>query len=415
MNNRKLNLNLISWLVIYFPLINLFIGFFVGSSETESAYLSYLRAIVYALIIIFVLTRFGIEKVTRYLLFFFIYLLVLIPFSSNFPYSLSVFLKIVITMGMFPVGYHVLNSFEKLFLFLKYLLFSALILCVNYILAQYFKIGRSAYLEDSFYYGFAGIGSTVSLTYFLLVVPFLTKAIDSLRGKWLLRVTVFLSLLFTIIALKRIAIIALITGYFIYLFKTRYFVKVSRAFISVAFFLILFSPIYLDLFLERLSVRPTEMSDLKYEQRYNDVIVAINDFRTKGIKHALVGTEPFNTPGYFGKKRQVHVDYANLLIGTGIIGLFIYLFIYFTIGRKFHLIYKQTLKRNIHYRLFPGSLLKDLSGIFWAILMSSLVISFSGGLHVVGTRVLLFTLLGGLTGVLNSMNNTFKSYDSIGN
>ncbi len=400
----------LSIVVINIPLINVISGFSVQMMGRDAMHFGNLRALIFFIIIVFVLKVFGInERITRRLILFMAYLFVLILFSSNFMYSFTdTYLKVLVSMLMFPVGFFVLNDYNKMVLFLKNFVYAALLLCINYIFAQIFSIGRSVYLDDSFYYGYAGIGSTVVLSYLLLTVPLLKGAFKTWLGSLIFKVVIFLSILFTIIALKRIAIIALFVGYIIYMFQTKSIKKGLKNIGIILIFLFITAPLYFDVFKQRLEVRPTEINELDEEQRYFDIMIAFQDFKTKGVKHALIGTEPFNTPGYFGRTRQVHVDYANLLIGTGLIGLLIYLWIYFSIYNKFRKLYIVIRKNQLYVNESNFNYLKDLKGVFTAVLVASLIVSLSGGLHVITTRSILFTLLGGLLGIIYKYYNYYR-------
>lgn len=310
-------------------------------------------------------------------------------------------------MLMFPVGYFILNDPTKLILFLKNFIYAGLLLCINYIIAQIYNIGRSVYLEDTFYYGYAGIGSTVVLSYLILATPLLKKSFKSRIGKFIFLSIIFLSILFTIIALKRIAIIALFIGFIIYILRTKKLKKGIKYIFVIIILLIATTPLYFDIFSQRLQVRAIEGEELYEEQRYSDIIYAYQDFKTKGVKHALFGTEAFNTPEYFGRERQVHVDYANLLIGTGLIGLLLYLGIYLSIYNKFIRTYKSIKKNRLYTYEINPQFLKDINGVFTALIVASLLVSLSGGLHVITTRSILFTILGGLLGVINKHQNNF--------
>lgn len=403
-------LDILSKIVINIPLINVISAFSVQMLGRDALHLGNIRAFVFFFIIIISISIYGFSgRITKRIFFFMIYLFTLILFSSDFIYSLTgTYLKVLVTMLMFPVGFFVLSDYPKMILFLKNFTYASLLLCVNYIIAQIFNIGRSVYLDDSFYYGYAGIGSTVVLSYFLLSTPILKKAFTSFAGNIIFKVVIFLSVLFTIIALKRIAILALVVGFMVYMFKTRKIKRGLKTIFLMSFLLFITSPFYIDVFNERLEVRTTEDNELDQEQRYFDIIYAYQDFKTKGIRHALIGTEAFNTPGYFGRDRQVHVDYANLLIGTGIIGLGFYLWIYVGMYKQFQNYYKKIKNHNLFTTEIHNGNLQELNGTFTAILIASLIVSFSGGLHVITTRSILFTILGMLSGLLYKQILLFK-------
>ena len=402
MQQATTKLSIIEKIVVIIPIINIITAFSIHILGRDQFHLGHIRIVLFFGLIALVIGRYGFkEKATALTSVFLFYVFFLILYSSDFMYSFTgTYLKVAATMLMFPVGFYVLNETEKLQIYLKNLAIAAMLLGINYIIAQYFKIGRSAYLADSFYYGYAGIGSTVILSYFLISAPLLISKFKTLSGIWFLRITIFLSVLFTIIALKRIAILALAGGFLVFLLKSGEFGRGIKALIGLSLILVLTTPLYMDIFSERLEARTTERNELTQEARYFDMLIAIEDFRTKGLKHALVGTEPFNTPGYFGRDRQVHVDYANLLIGTGVIGLSLYLLIYLTILSRFNYYYRKIYRFVSFQNKEDAKQLRIINGVFWGILIASLIISFSGGLHAIAARGTVFLTLGSLTGIV---------------
>ena len=407
----KKKTNLLASIVINIPIINVLSAMSVSLIQFSGFHLGEVRVLIFFSIIFFVLLKFGLnQRILKWMLFFLFYLLLLVFYSSDFNYSFfGTYLKVVVTMLMFPVGFYVINDMEKLFKFLKSFLYAGLLLCINYIFAQYFKIGRSVYLEDSFYYGYAGIGSTVVLTYLLLTAPLSSYFVKTNKDKLLVWSVVILSIIFTIVALKRIAILALVIGFMVYLIKSGRLKKGFKLVILIFMVLIITAPIYLDLFEARLAARTSERNELTREGRYFDILNAINHFHTKGLKHALIGSELFNTPGYFGRNRQVHVDYANLLIGSGIIGLVLYIIIHLILYNNFKKVYRKLKKNSLHLGKSNSFFLKDINGVFYAILIASLVVSLSGGLHVITTRSIVFVILGSCFGILqNTRKNILK-------
>lgn len=413
MRFSKSKLNLTELLVVNIPLINIITLFSINFVGRDQFHLGYLRVFVFFAIIGLVIRAYGLsDRITKTIALFLLYVFVLILFSSDISYSTGVFLKVSVTMLMFPVGFFILNDFEKFHLFLKNLVYAGFLLCINYIFAQIFRIGRSAYLADSFYYGYAGIGSTVVLSYILLVTPIAIPFFTSNKDKWILRVTMFLSFLFTILVLKRIAIIALFTGFFIYLLKTGKFGTGIKIAVGIFSLLLATSPFYIDILLSRYEARTTERNELQNEQRFDDIVIALDHFQSKSFKHAIIGTEAFNSPGYFKRNRQVHVDYANILIGTGAIGFSLYMFIYFLIYKRFSLLFKFYKSMNPPKSKKEKDFLNDYKGIFFAILVASLVVSLSGGMHDITSRSMLFILFGSVIGILYKSINQSNPLDT---
>ena len=393
------------------PLINVLASMSVNMMSKDAFHFGDLRAILLFIIILVTFLTFRIkEKITVIMTIFLIYLFVLINFSSDFLYSFSgTYLKVFLTMMMFPVGFYFINSYGRLLSMYRSFLVAVTILVINYILAQIYNIGRSVYLEDSFYYGYAGIGSTVLLTYFVILSPLFQQKNSSTISRSLKAILLVSCAIITIVALKRTAIIALAGGYLAVGYFSGFYKNWRRTVIVGSILLVALYPLFDDVFESRLAARTTEDNAIENEARYKDVIYAVNDFRTRGLKHAVFGTELFNSPAYFGRTRQVHIDYANLLIGSGIVGLGLYLGIYLLIIRSFGKLYRYH-KRFTIYNRSRFTELRFLRAVFLSLILASLIISFSGGIHVLANRGILFLFLGALYRYTRDFN-TFKIPD----
>lgn len=391
----------LSSIVVLFPLINILVVLVIGMYGKDNTTIQYVRAILFFLVIFFTIRLYGTETVSKTIIFFLAYIFCLLFAASDFFASFNIYLKVLITMLMYPVGYFVLNQYDKLIPFLKNFAIASFLLNVNYIYAQMFAVGRSGYLEDSFYYGYAGIGSTTTLAYFLLTTPLIADQYGNIWEKWFFRINIILSILFTFLVLKRSSILAFVIGYFVYILLTKQFKRYTKVVIGLAFISVLSSPLYLDTLLERYDARSAKIYNPTKEGRYNDIIVSLKLLETEGLKYALFGSEPFNTPKFFGTRRQVHVDYANILISTGLIGLFLYLYIYWLMAMKFIKLSKFISINQFYKDKNLKSNFKILIGSFFAVFSASLIVSISGGLHSVGDRAMLFLLLGSFSGILN--------------
>ncbi len=119
-----------------------------------------------------------------------------------------------------------------------------------------------------------------------------------------------------------------------------------------------------------------------------DIENTLHAFQTEGLAHALIGSEAFNDRVFFNTVRPLHVDYARVLVGSGAIGLGMYMFIYFQILRV-------SLVRAIgngSYRARSGC------AVVCALVGGSLFVSFSSQIYVISSLSWLFLLLGAING-----------------
>ena len=116
----------------------------------------------------------------------------------------------------------------------------------------------------------------------------------------------------------------------------------------------------------------------------------------------LFGKELFNSASIFGQRKNIiqmergrilHSDYANLLWGSGIIGLLLYLNIFIQLIKSV-LKEKKYISNNIYY--------SQVYTCFWMVLVGLFINGFADGILNFSARVVPFLLLGALLGVLNS-------------
>ena len=88
---------------------------------------------------------------------------------------LSGYLKWFLPLMMFPVGIYFFRDLYQLLTLNKIYVWGAIIVCVNLAVAQFTGYGLSAYVEESFYTGGAGVGITNQLALVLLTYPFLVR------------------------------------------------------------------------------------------------------------------------------------------------------------------------------------------------------------------------------------------------
>jgi len=323
---------------------------------------------------------------------FLIYLVVLIPFSSNIFKSFISYIHIFIPLMMFPLGFYYIRTIDNLKRLNTSLIIAASIICLNLIISQLYKLGPSAYAEDSFYTGGADTAITSLLAIIVLMSPVIYPLCKTKSLRIITTIVLVLAVVFTIVNLRRGPIIALFGGFFIYGIFTSRKIQLFKYVILSLCVLLLINQFFSKTFQKQLSARTVKFG-AKYkkmgpaaEARYLETLVVWDEFRNKSLKHSLLGSEPFNSAYYFGR-RSLHVDYNVLLHGAGIIGLSIYLLIYLIIIKKYNKVYK--FNKRIWY-------FKEMRAVFFSIIFAAFLIGFSRSLGNIGFQSILFLWFGAI-------------------
>jgi hypothetical protein len=303
------------------------------------------------------------------------------------------FFKIAISMLMLPIGFKA-AQFDKNTM-IKGVYWMVIILLINYVFSQFFKLGVSVYSEDSFYKGGATASAPIILSMSILIF---FSAFNSNQLPYSKLFTILLSsitIFIIILSVKRGAIFGLAAGFAVYFVFTSKKINSSFRLLLIAVgFIAIFSE-YSDVIQKRVDARSTEKNEIQNENRYREVFYMLEEMEKLSIPQILFGYEPFNSSKimakYFGRPRQLHVDYTILLFGTGIFGLLIYLGLFLNIfgfAQKLKLIFSQN--RFIRGQLQVFEYFALLSGL----IALSLTMSFSGGLQFLSYRIILFLFIG---------------------
>ncbi|MDP3463672.1 MAG: hypothetical protein Q8S18_12850 [Bacteroidales bacterium] len=229
------------------------------------------------------------------------------------------------------------------------------------------------------------------------------------KTAWLL---LFLSASFILIfTYKRIYYIILFTGilyYLIYRFSDN-----RRKLLSyIAFYIVTISFIFLSyyVFLEFLEIRNKTFSfqEFQNEGRYMEFALYPEVVTERNLLFFFFGDELFVSGGKFAALDQIelgrflHNDFAHLLYGSGTIGLFLYLLIYYTIYRESKLLlsFNRTKQSRFFYYLII------------TVIITTIISSFSDGILTLINRVIPFFLIGFSLVVMKSQshfeNEVFK-------
>ncbi|MBK6933536.1 MAG: hypothetical protein IPH17_00115 [Bacteroidales bacterium] len=334
---------------------------------------------------------------------FFIYLLILIFFSSNFFYSAQTYIKTLIPALFLPISFTFIKDINQLKKFNKILILFLLLYLINFILTNFFKIGKTPYSslgsDFSLYVGNVFTEGLNSIAYILVILP-LILYLDK-KNKKIVIILGVLALIALLLNLKRISIIAVLIGYFfLILFSKRksYFIK---SIVPIILLLFILYPFYKEPLQYQYMNRASRFTEDFYETegRYIETKLVWDEvFSFNSIQHSLFGKEMFNSSGKYGggifRERYLHVDYNSLLFGAGIFGLLFY-FYYNVIILKYFL----RLKKKFQYK---DNTINMMNATFIAVFLMSFIISFSGSFGLVIFTSIRSIYLGAILGIYNN-------------
>jgi len=388
------------FIIIYFIYVAL-----SGIAFPKHSYPSYIINgffLIYTIYVTFKYVEIKRFMVPMYL--FFIYLLILIFFSSNFFYSAQTYIKTLIPALFLPISFTFIKDINQLKKFNKILILFLCLYLINFILTNFFKIGRTPYsrLDSDFslYVGNVFTEGMNSIAYILVILP-LILYLDK-KNKKIVIILGVLALVALLLNLKRISIIAVLIGYFfLILFSKRksYFIK---SIVPIILLLFILYPFYKEPLQYQYMNRASRFTEDFYETegRYIETKLVWDEvFSFNSIQHSLFGKEMFNSPGNYGGgimgERMLHSDYNVLIHGSGIFGLLFY-FYYNVIILKYFL----RLKKKFQYK---DNTINMMNTTFIAVFLMSFIISFSGSFGAVTFNTIRSIYLGAILGIFNNI------------
>ena len=386
------------------PIINAIAYVTTGLISNKIFNPGYLRAILVLPFIIWfylgIKIKYSISE--KYINIFLIYLFVLCFFSSDFYKTFSEYLKIFVSMSLFSLGYFYVDNLKRLYNLNNIYIIALFIYVISVVIAIIFGLGYKGYGDSAFFLGATGPNIAKNIVVIVLIfssINLINYPYFSKNKRRLINVLFIVSIIVMLIALKRSALLSLLVGsfsYFVFSYKKSKYLKVI--FISSIFLLIL-SPFYYSAFKSSLENRSDAAligndASIEEESRYLEIIKVIDTFIKGDIEQKLFGSEFLNDTHFFNTRRMLHTDYAALLNGSGLIGLFLYLIIPLIILYQFYK-YKDP-KQEISTELFA---------ISFALIISSYILGYAGSISSLDLRALIFLYLGSCLKVIQTMNN----------
>jgi O-antigen ligase len=398
--------------VLSIPVINVIADSTQDYFQAGIASPGYIRAlIILAFLIIHFKNYYRRNSLNNIILISLIYYFILGFFSSDVLYSQSVFLKYFIASMMFPLGYYYFRTEEQLRSLLNVLMWVLGIYIFFLIISNIFSLGSSDYLEGSIYFGAGRVNMTKSMMILVLMSPLSIRFARKKSIKKIYIIIVVVAIIFILLGVKRSALLGLLIGYFVYYILAPQKTRVAKGLFVIGVILLIASPLYFNTFAKRFAVRQEEgrfdVSQAEEEEgRVVELINTWNSFKSGSIAYKLFGAEFFNSMAYFKTRRMLHTDYATMLSGSGIVGLFLFLLIYYLIFRRSYIVYKS-------YK--ANSNVNDIMAVSITLIIAILITGIAGTVTGVGLRSLAFLFWGASFSLLSgsrrvSNGKTDQSY-----
>jgi O-antigen ligase len=338
-------------LILAIPFVNAISFLLLYGLGENIFYYGAFRIAYLSIIIVYLFFFFRLTKSAIPIYLFLGYLLFLIPFSSNFLITSEFYLKVAVSLMMYPVGYWFVNSEKRFEAVTKSYVYSAVFLIIIFLVSQIFRIGEPAYSYEKgilLLGGNRGIYIANLLAYSGIIIFVLMDKGGKSKYSYIYKY-IFASIVIIIVLIfRRSAVIALIAGLFIYFVFTGQKSKKIKYFLVVGLLLIIATPLYLDKLQLLFEVRSYQTLVDQEHGRIQDLRYSYDYITKLGFPHNLFGIELFNFQSHHDVNRTIHNDYAQLLHGSGFIGLILFLLIFLTIWWKAFLVMLWKRKVYMH-------------------------------------------------------------------
>ncbi len=386
------------------PIINIVLDVFVLANLDEGSLFPQLRALFLILLAIYVFQkRFKLDYAGFPIILFLLYIAVLIPFSSKMGYSFRIYSKVFITLMMFFVGYYTITNvqaFKKLNQSMVYLM----VFVIGYtIYSTIAGVGLGWYLQDEqFSTGYIVGSGLYPVSFAIILFPFIILFYQKKNHRLIVAGITIVSMVILLLSLRRTTVLSVVVGYatfFIFTTRRGQFVKVA---VFAGIILTALFPYYQDVLWHRFESRFGEYESTaeafrpEEQARYLETLVVYEEVLSfRNPAKSIFGKEIFNSPGNYGvgifsRFRQLHIDYNIILHGSGLVGLLLYLFIFYRLYKT-----EIRVRKKVPQNVFNTT----VHAVFMSLLFSTMFISMVGGMHIITFRSISFLYLGGFLGM----------------
>lgn len=344
------------------------------------------------------------RSIYRSVWLFILYISILFFFASRPLYSINVSSKVFLSLVCVIIGHWYVKNDYTMDRLSRIILLSSLIAVANIILARYYGFGRRTYSLDLE----LGLVSGLNVyTYLILLAPLFYLFATSKFQRFVFNMAFTSMLIFLLVSFKRITIAGVFVGYAVFLIMYRKQLLIVKYLLTVCIVLFILSPLYWGAIEMQFEARSSNFSEgsLQAEARYQETPLVWKEVLSfSNPLKSLFGGEAFNTVGMYGSGlfggRMAHVDYNGIVISNGLLGFWLYLFIYIQIYKA-----RKRFTVNLH-----DNKVRTINAVFWAVLFTSFFTSLSGGVMEITFRSIIMLYLGAMLRYLE--NHAYAIYDN---
>jgi len=387
------------------PVINviatIFTPFFQGGTLNPGV----VRGVILALFCIwFIITRAKFNFITNSTYIFLAYLFLLCLFSESFITSFYIYNKVFVASLLLPLSLFFVSSEKRFTYFIRSCLISLFLLELNFIISNILGIGFATYQDESILFGESGVNITKYMVIFIMILPFYLKYEQIKTYRVLGIILLIIGLIIVILGMKRSAILAISAGFILYALFTPYKSRMIRIIPFAAVLVVLSGPYYIPIIIKRFESREQKVS-MTYEQlqdnedegRLLEVQYTMNQTFDDSFERIFIGYNLFMKKPFSGHMRMLHIDYMNMLGGAGLIGLSIFIFIYYKIW---------SVAKKIKKRLYYSTFQREIYATIVALIGVQIFMSIGGTMQGLDLRGTILLILGALLGL--SLQNLKK-------
>ncbi|WP_153231791.1 hypothetical protein [Algoriphagus machipongonensis] len=298
-------------------------------------------------------------------------------------------------MMFLPISFFLIKDFKDFQLFIKSC-FLVLVLHVILIsIANLYNLGEDTIKGNDL--GFINLALADSrlfiMAYLVGLMPFFIR-FKVLKSNIFWFAIGLLNALSLILSIKRTTIVI---SSFLFLFgqlfsknkKNLVYLIIVLSFVSIPLY-----PYIEPIFMERLESRKYFVSgeyDIEEEGRVLELGLVVDTFlENDSYLNYLFGIEPFNSINNYGflKDRPIHNDFVYVLFSSGIVGLFLYVYMLVDIYKKF-------LKK---FNKYNSLALVDYKRVFQSIFLMVILVSFIGNMWAITYKIFVFSVFGAFIG-----------------
>lgn len=337
---------MLNTLLKYYLPLNLLFDVFTSTLWESGANSASIRGAILTVIILIAWLKEPQNKIYVPFIFYTVYIIMMIPFASDFMESVRLSSKVLLILWTFPVFY-VYSHLYTYKIIIRNIFLLSIILIINYAISTIYGIGTSEYTDSAEF--LVGSLSDSWLTYtfilFLYIIILKTNNIKpSLKIIYLLLFALLVVQL--LLGLKRTAIIVFFCGLAIFLYLEKLNFKSIIAYILGFIFVLLLLNQYSDVLDNRIYARGDRVQGnykeiVETEYRYlESIYVWEKTLSFENISKSLFGLEAFNSRGNYGTgnlfgDRFLHVDYNIIVNTTGLVGLLFYFYLFYYIFQRY--------------------------------------------------------------------------------